>query len=118
MHLFFKRSSFSLFENVVGKTSLLFNAFNKPCCTRKGHIFICHKLKSFFSTYFSTLTHQKTFVRFTRFRVGDGTHVKFWHDSWCGGQLLRVRFLELFRIALDTETSVADHLIILGETRH
>jgi hypothetical protein len=25
---------------------------------------------------------------FISFKVGDGSSLKFWHDSWCGGILL------------------------------
>jgi hypothetical protein len=24
------------------------------------------------------------FVKYTSFVVGDGSRIKFWHDSWCG----------------------------------
>uniref|UniRef100_A0A2N9FQZ1 Reverse transcriptase zinc-binding domain-containing protein n=1 Tax=Fagus sylvatica TaxID=28930 RepID=A0A2N9FQZ1_FAGSY len=60
---------------------------------------------------------------------GDGTRIKFWHDSWCGDQPLwvqfpelyqplRVQFPELFRIARVPEAAVADHIPFIGSTRH
>ena len=32
---------------------VVFSAFNNPCCTKKAHILICHKLKSIFPLIFS-----------------------------------------------------------------
>lgn len=32
-------------------------------------------------------------AHFISFKVGDGTQIEFWHDSWCGGQPLCERFL-------------------------
>ena len=39
-----------------------------------------------------------TFSRLTIFEVGKGTNDKFWHDFWCGGQVLKEAFMELNRI--------------------
>jgi hypothetical protein len=68
-------------------------------------------------------------VNHISFVVGDGTRIKFWHDSWCGDQPLwvqfpelyqplRVQFPELFRIARVPEAAVADHIPFIGSTRH
>ena len=59
-----------------------------------------------------------SFVRHTSFEVGDGSRIKFWHDSWCGDQPLKVQFPELFHLARAPEASVADHLCFIGSIRH
>ena len=59
-----------------------------------------------------------SFVRYTSFEVGDGSRIKFWHDSWCGDQPLKVQFPELFHLARAPEASVADHLCFIGSIRH
>jgi hypothetical protein len=32
------------------------------------------------------------FSRFISFGVGDGSHIRFWYDSWCGDQPLKEAF--------------------------
>jgi hypothetical protein len=56
------------------------------------------------------------FSPFITFKVGDGSRIKFWHDSWCGTQSLRDSFTALFRLARNQEATVADHLHIHGNT--
>jgi hypothetical protein len=51
-----------------------------------------------------------SFSRHLAFKVGDGSRVKFWLDTWCGDQPLRDSFPELFRLARVPDASVADHL--------
>jgi hypothetical protein len=50
------------------------------------------------------------FFEYLTFKVGDGTRIKFWKDSWCGDQPLQTRFPELFRLAHDPDAMVATHL--------
>jgi hypothetical protein len=35
------------------------------------------------------------FSRFISFGIGDGFHIRFWHDKWCGNQPLKEAFPEL-----------------------
>lgn len=49
------------------------------------------------------------------FEVGDGKRIKFWMDSWCGERPLMVEFLEIFAMAGDPGSVVADNLAIQGE---
>jgi hypothetical protein len=51
-----------------------------------------------------------SFSRFTRFVVGDGSKISFWHDLWCGNTALKVAFAALFGIAHVKDTLVADNL--------
>jgi hypothetical protein len=39
------------------------------------------------------------FSSHTRFEVGDGSKVRFWHDLWCGDMALKEAFLDLYGIA-------------------
>ena len=41
---------------------------------------------------------------------GCGSSIKFWHDSWCGGQPLKELCPELFCTTHNKEASVADLL--------
>jgi hypothetical protein len=41
----------------------------------------------------------ETFSGFTRFEVGDGVRIKFWHDLWCEDPVLKEAFPVLFGIA-------------------
>ena len=58
------------------------------------------------------------FSRHSAFKVGDGSRVKFWCDTWCGDQPLRDSFPDLFRLARVLNASVADHLQLLGSSHH
>jgi hypothetical protein len=51
---------------------------------------------------------------YTRFVVGDGTKISFWHNLWCGDMTPKVVFLALFGIACVKDTSVVDNLELLG----
>ena len=51
-----------------------------------------------------------SFLRCISFGVGDGSHIRFWYDTWCGDQTLKEAFLELFRIASNKEACVSDHM--------
>jgi hypothetical protein len=55
-----------------------------------------------------------TFKGLTRFEVGEGTRVSFWHDLWCGDLALKIAFPGLFNIACVKDASVADNYEVLG----
>ena len=58
------------------------------------------------------------FSRHSAFKIGDGSRVKFWCDTWCGDQPLRDSFPNLYRLARVPDASVADHLQLLGPSHH
>lgn len=47
----------------------------------------------------------ETFSGYTRFEVGDGTRISFWHDLWCGDMTLKATFPALFGIAVAKDAS-------------
>jgi len=53
---------------------------------------------------------------FTRFVLGDGSKISFWHDLWCGDTILKEAFPALFGIARLKGTVVADNLELLGDS--
>jgi hypothetical protein len=57
-----------------------------------------------------------SFSRYTRFIVGDGSKISFWHDLWCGDTVLKVAFPTLFDIARLKDVVVADNLERLGDS--
>jgi hypothetical protein len=50
------------------------------------------------------------FSSHTRFEVGDGFKIRFWHDVLCRDHAVKAAFLELFNLARCKDTSVAHHL--------
>jgi hypothetical protein len=49
------------------------------------------------------------FARNVRFEVGLGSKILFWHDTWCGNQLLKHAYPSLYRIARYKEAWVKDN---------
>jgi hypothetical protein len=56
----------------------------------------------------------ETFSGYTRFEMGDGTRISFWHDLWVGNMTLKTAFPALFDIAVAKDASVANNLEFLG----
>jgi hypothetical protein len=54
------------------------------------------------------------FYNHTKFKVGDGSKVKFWHDLWCGDIALKDAFLVLFGIVHAKDVLVEDHMKFFG----
>jgi hypothetical protein len=52
-----------------------------------------------------------TFAKGLWFKVGVGSKVHFWHDTWCGDQPLKQALLSLFSIARYKEAWVKDNFI-------
>ena len=50
------------------------------------------------------------FSRFVKYKVRDGSKIRFLHDLWCGDHPLTASFLELFGIACYKEAWVMDHV--------
>ena len=51
-----------------------------------------------------------------KFKVGDGSSTKFWHDPWSEGLPWENNFTELYNISSYMEASVAELLSFEGET--
>jgi len=56
----------------------------------------------------------ETFSGYTRFEVGDGTRISFWHDLWVGNMTLKAAFPALFGIAAVKDASVVNNLELLS----
>lgn len=50
------------------------------------------------------------FFSHTKFKVGDGSKIVFWHDLWCRDQILEEDFLDFFSIVRVKVTYVVNHL--------
>jgi hypothetical protein len=60
-------------------------------------------------------THSwKDFSQHIRYKVGDGSRIRFWHDIWCGALPLRQQFPTLFLLSRDPEAKVADVSLFQG----
>ncbi|KAG6680984.1 hypothetical protein I3842_13G070600 [Carya illinoinensis] len=57
----------------------------------------------------------EVFSRYTHLCLGEGTRIKFWYDTWCDHVTLKDSFPSLFRVARDTDVSVADVMGRSGE---
>jgi hypothetical protein len=52
------------------------------------------------------------FCNFVCFEVGDGSHISFWDDWWCGDRSLKQCFLVLFSIMRNRDAMVVDNLVV------
>uniref|UniRef100_A0A2N9GTW6 Reverse transcriptase domain-containing protein n=1 Tax=Fagus sylvatica TaxID=28930 RepID=A0A2N9GTW6_FAGSY len=50
----------------------------------------------------------KDFSHHISYKVGDGSQISFWHDTWCGALPLRQQFPTLFLLSRDPEAKVVD----------
>jgi len=57
-------------------------------------------------------------AKFLRFEVGDGSHIRFWHDLWCGDRPLKLGYPTLFSIARSPDAWVVDNLSVVGGIAH
>jgi len=52
------------------------------------------------------------FRNFVCFEVGNGSHISFWHDWWCGDGSLKQCFTALFSIVRNKDAMVVDNLAV------
>lgn len=48
------------------------------------------------------------------YEVGSGRQIKFWSDAWCGERPLKLEFLDIFAMAVDSDAVVASYMSVLG----
>jgi hypothetical protein len=51
---------------------------------------------------------------FTKFEVGDGSKISFWHDQWSEEVALKVAFPVLYSLACAKDASITANLEFLG----
>uniref|UniRef100_A0A2N9GCJ9 Reverse transcriptase zinc-binding domain-containing protein n=1 Tax=Fagus sylvatica TaxID=28930 RepID=A0A2N9GCJ9_FAGSY len=51
-------------------------------------------------------------------QVGNGVRIRFWHDRWCGEELLRLTFSELYSIDRDKDASIANLMSFESRMMH
>jgi hypothetical protein len=56
----------------------------------------------------------RKFSSHTRFEVGNGSKVSFWHDLWCGDKVQKEVVPVLYGIACMKNASIVSHLEISG----
>jgi hypothetical protein len=59
-----------------------------------------------------------SFSNFLSYKVGDGSHISFCHDIWCGIEPLKHSFSDLYSIARNKEASVANYLDLSNSFIH
>jgi hypothetical protein len=59
-----------------------------------------------------------TFAKYVRLEVGDGYHVRFWHDSWCGDRPLKLCYPVLYALARFPDAWVIDNLSVVDGVAH
>jgi hypothetical protein len=50
--------------------------------------------------------------------VGEGSHIRFWHDLWCGNRPLKLCYPVLYSIAHFPDAWVVDNLSVVGGAAH
>jgi hypothetical protein len=50
------------------------------------------------------------FSSHTRFKLGDGSNIRFYHDVWCGEKALKEDFPDLYSTVCVKDASVAVHM--------
>ncbi|WVZ61813.1 hypothetical protein U9M48_011628 [Paspalum notatum var. saurae] len=51
---------------------------------------------------------KQVFLSLGSFQIGDGTQVRFWEDTWCGDQPLKISYPSLFNIVRKKGATVAE----------
>lgn len=52
------------------------------------------------------LTFNELFMGRVSLGMGDGSCVSFWHDTWCGGEVLKKKFPTLLNLVVDNHVVV------------
>jgi len=50
--------------------------------------------------------------------VGDGSHIRFWHDLWCGDRPFKLCYPALYTIVHSSDAWVVDNLSVVGGAAH
>jgi hypothetical protein len=53
-------------------------------------------------------------AKYLRFEVSEGSHIRFWHDLWCGNMPLKLCYPALYTIARFPNAWVVDNLSVVG----
>jgi hypothetical protein len=59
-----------------------------------------------------------TFAKYVRLEVGDGYHVRFWHDLWCGGRPLKLCYPFLYTLARFPDAWVVNNSSVVDGVAH
>jgi hypothetical protein len=59
-----------------------------------------------------------TVAKYLRFEVGEGSHIRFWHDLWCGNKPLKLCYSALYSIARFPDAWVVDNWSVVGGVAH
>jgi hypothetical protein len=54
-------------------------------------------------------------AKYLRFEVDDGSHIRFWHDLWCGDKPIKLCYPVLYSIARSPDAWVVDNLSVVWE---
>jgi len=57
-------------------------------------------------------------AKYLHFEVGDGSHIRFWHDLWCGYKPLKLCYPALYCIGRSPDAWVVDDLSVVGCVVH
>jgi len=58
------------------------------------------------------------FCNYVRFVVGDGSHISFWQDWWCGERSLKHCYPVLYSIVRNKAAMVVDNLAVHNGNIH
>ena len=47
-------------------------------------------------------------------KIGNGSNVMYWHESWLGGEVVNERFSRLFSLAMEKNVSMNDMMFGMG----
>ena len=64
------------------------------------------------STYWSPWKYISSlydkFWQLVRFKVGNERRIRFWEDVWCNSQALSNRFVDLYRLSMASNSTIAE----------